>query len=203
MIDLCTQQNKQQQQKAKDPLANNWNSIIILIPVRLGGQRFNTEYSMYLKEILSLPYTIGVIGGKPRHSLYFVGFQEDKLLHIDPHYCQRTIDVSQTDFTLETFHCTSPRKVSFESIDPSCTIGFYLKTKDEFEDFIKFTKHQIDFASKLGNYPIYSLIDGSDNSIGDCGGEEHTDRILQMRYRVVDPQGNIQRVIKAEEFVLL
>lgn len=150
-----------------------------------------------------MPYTLGVIGGKPRHSLYFVGFQDEKLLHIDPHYCQRTVDVSQPDFSLESFHCTSPRKISFSSIDPSSTIGFYLKTKDEFEEFTKFAHQQMDHATRTGSYPIFSLHSRRDEQYDPQEDESRSDRIIQMQYKVLDSRGNLQQIIKADEFVLL
>ena len=52
-----------------------WKSVIILIPLRLGSDRLNVAYAHCLKLLLSTEYCIGIIGGRPKHSLYFVGFQ--------------------------------------------------------------------------------------------------------------------------------
>lgn len=53
----------------------NWRSLILLIPVRLGAEKFNSIYAPCLTALLSLEQCIGIIGGRPKHSLYFVGYQ--------------------------------------------------------------------------------------------------------------------------------
>ncbi|ALC47492.1 CG6194 [Drosophila busckii] len=115
----------------------HWKSLIVLIPLRLGTDKLNTVYAHCLKLLLSTEHCLGIIGGKPKHSLYFVGFQEDKLIHLDPHYCQEMVDVNQECFPMHSFHCKSPRKLKSSKMDPSCCIGFYCATKSDFDSFVE------------------------------------------------------------------
>lgn len=62
----------------EDPvvLEGDWTSSLLLcVPLRLGTERVNPIYVTALKTFLAHKSCVGVIGGKPKHSLYFIGFQ--------------------------------------------------------------------------------------------------------------------------------
>ena len=57
---------------------------------------------------------------------------DDKLLNLDPHYCQVAVSMNSSDFDVRSYHCRTPRKLPASKMDPSCTIGFFCKSKEEF-----------------------------------------------------------------------
>lgn len=111
-----------------------------------------------------MPSCLGVIGGRPRHSLYFIGYQHEKLLAIDPHHSQRVVDMSTDDFPLETYHTGNVRKMTFHSMDPSCAIGFYLRDRHALDEFCRTIHMYSERASHSSDYPIFTLVsEGSAN----------------------------------------
>ncbi|XP_041647825.1 cysteine protease ATG4C [Cheilinus undulatus] len=134
-------------------------AVIILVPVRLGGEKTNPDYFNFTKSVLSLEYCIGIIGGKPKQACYFVGFQDDSLIYMDPHYCQSFVDVSTSDFPLQSYHCPSPKKMPFSKMDPSCTIGFYSRNAQDFERIRQELSRVLQPSAKE-KYPAFTFVQG-------------------------------------------
>lgn len=51
----------------------------------------NPRYVPQLQTVLTWPHSIGIIGGRPGSSLYFVGTQEQNVLFLDPHETQQVL----------------------------------------------------------------------------------------------------------------
>ncbi|GEM07720.1 cysteine protease ATG4 [Rhodotorula toruloides] len=60
--------------------------VLVLINVRLGIDGVNPIYYEAIKGIFRLSQSVGIAGGRPSSSYYFVGAQADSLFYIDPHH---------------------------------------------------------------------------------------------------------------------
>lgn len=170
-------------------IEDQWKSLVLLIPLRLGGERMNPTYDSCLKGLLSLEQCIGIIGGKPKHSQYFIGWQgnspsfaslhcqpymtlfhltDDYLIHLDPHHCQEMVDVLIPNFPLKSFHCRELRKTALKQVDPSCCVGFYLRTQRDFDEFRRNVQHYLVPPQSKGDYPIFAFSSGSSPHVDDA-----------------------------------
>lgn len=86
-----------------DPLMNppkntsekEWTtSLLVLIPLRLGLDQLNECYVPIIEKTFAFPQSVGIIGGKRGHSVYFVGSQQERLHLLDPHDVHPTAEVN-------------------------------------------------------------------------------------------------------------
>ncbi|XP_029672681.1 cysteine protease ATG4D isoform X1 [Formica exsecta] len=177
-----------------------WKALVLLVPLRLGADKLNTVYAPCLTSLLTLDTCIGVIGGRPRHSLYFIGYQDDKLIHLDPHYCQETVDVWKNDFPLTSFHCTSPRKMLLSKMDPSCCVGFYFPNRESLTDFME-TIRRFVIPNQKTNYPMFLFCEGSGKDLQH--GIEVVEGLLPSTSPFVNHETPEDELYESEEFELL
>nr|CAB3224206.1 cysteine protease ATG4D [Phallusia mammillata] len=137
-------------------------SVIILIPVRLGEACLNPIYSPCLKGMLALDQCMGIIGGKPKHSLYFVGFQDDYLFYLDPHYCQPADSAATfSNKQLGNYHSMQPRKTHVNKLDPSCCLCFYCRDQEDFQQFVSEANKLLAPPKQRNSYPLCLIENGS------------------------------------------
>lgn len=141
---ICTLQLDDDDPLLRPKTEPRWRSALFLIfPLRLGLNEINQEYIEPLIQALRFPQCVGMIGGKPAHSLYFVGSQGSDLVYLDPHTVQRAATNEECDDeffpyqnSVNTYHCSCPRLVEASSIDPSLAIGFYCQSPSDLIDLV-------------------------------------------------------------------
>ncbi|XP_075011716.1 cysteine protease ATG4C isoform X2 [Calonectris borealis] len=120
-------------------------AVIILVPVRLGGERTNTDYLEFVK----------------------------------------------------SFHCPSPKKMSFKKMDPSCTVGFYCRTVQDFEKASEEITKMLKSSSKE-KYPLFTFVKGHSRDYDFASSPLHEENDLFSE----DEKKRLKR-FSTEEFVLL
>eukprot|EP00475_Leptophrys_vorax_P033636 TRINITY_DN5315_c0_g1_i1.p1 TRINITY_DN5315_c0_g1~~TRINITY_DN5315_c0_g1_i1.p1 ORF type:complete len:455 (+),score=88.56 TRINITY_DN5315_c0_g1_i1:379-1743(+) len=143
--------------------------VCILIPIRLGLDTINPKYIDLLYSCLSFPLSIGIAGGKPNTSFYFVGFHGHRFFYLDPHRLQRSAkgsfkfnfddgvdpSIRQAEEALHSsYFCSEIQSLSVEDMDPCMSVGFYCHDEKQVESFW-------DFAVEMSKDPfcVFSVSD--------------------------------------------
>ncbi|OCT47666.1 putative cysteine protease atg4 [Cladophialophora carrionii] len=113
---------------------------LILLGIRLGLDRITPVYHEALKSSLTYPQSIGIAGGRPSSSHYFIGCQGDLFFYLDPHETRAFLpyhasSAEYTDEEISTCHTRRLRGLRISEMDPSMLIGFLIKDEDDWEDW--------------------------------------------------------------------
>ncbi|KAJ7812965.1 peptidase family C54-domain-containing protein [Mycena leptocephala] len=65
--------------------------VLLLLGLRLGLDGVNPIYYETIKLLYTFPQSVGIAGGRPSSSYYFVGVQGDGLFYLDPHHSRPPI----------------------------------------------------------------------------------------------------------------
>ncbi|CAL8092334.1 unnamed protein product [Calicophoron daubneyi] len=113
-------------------------AVILLIPLMFGASKhINSVYIPTVCKLLEDPFCLGIIGGRPRHSIYVAGYQDTDVIYFDPHFVQAAVDVQAGDFDTSSWHCDVPKVMRAAGLDPSCAAGFYCRTRGELSDLLE------------------------------------------------------------------
>ncbi|ORX70894.1 peptidase C54, partial [Linderina pennispora] len=141
---------------------NGWKPLLLLVPVRLGFERVDPKYTEKIKTLFQIPQTVGLVGGKPSRSYYFIGRQGDNLFFLDPHVTRNFSDSSDFESLgiadTDEYHTTHICTIGINKLDPSMLIGFLFNTEAEWESFAQAaTDKDSSRAICTGATPLFTL----------------------------------------------
>ncbi|KAI1287316.1 Cysteine protease ATG4B [Halotydeus destructor] len=129
----------------------NWKPLLLFIPLRLGLTDINPIYFKALKATFRLKQSLGIIGGRPNHALYFVGNVADELIYLDPHKTQSIVNVDEDD---RSYHCLDVLKLDLKYLDPSISLCFYCNSESDFDTWCILVKRALIINEKQ---PLFEL----------------------------------------------
>ncbi|KAK3842537.1 MAG: hypothetical protein J3R72DRAFT_367908 [Linnemannia gamsii] len=133
-----------------------WRPVLLLIPNRYGLDRVTAKYLANLKQLFRMPQFLGIAGGRPNRSLYFVACQGDELFYYDPHFVkQRVTPEELSSCPMPSFHCPVIRTMHISELDPSMLLGFLIQSRDELDDLR--TRLERDMVDP--SYPLLTFVD--------------------------------------------
>ncbi|EER37743.1 cysteine protease atg4 [Histoplasma capsulatum H143] len=114
---------------------------LILLGIRLGIDRVTPVYWEALKAVLKYPQSVGIAGGRPSSSHYFIGAQGSHFFYLDPHHTRPALvyhDAGDRPYTTEelnTYHTRRLRRLHIKDMDPSMLIGFLIRDEDDWNSW--------------------------------------------------------------------
>lgn len=115
-----------------------FHPTLILLGVRLGIDRITPVYHAALAATLELPQCVGIAGGRPASSHYFIGHQGGQsFFYLDPHSTRSALPLDPSPEDIESCHTRRVRRLGIAELDPSMLLGFLVRSQEEFEEWRK------------------------------------------------------------------
>lgn len=136
------------EESSNHPLDRSWKPLVLVVPLRLGLSEINPVYVQGLKTCFTFRQSLGVIGGKPNHALYFIGCVGDEVIYLDPHTTQPAGFVEEKEQEHEkafdaSYHCQYASRMHILHMDPSVAACFFCSTEDEFNLLCKLIEERL------------------------------------------------------------
>lgn len=136
-----------------------WKPLILIIPLRLGITDINPIYLNAFKACFTFQQSLGIIGGKPNHALYFIGCVGNDVIFLDPHTTQPSGHVgfkkTEQERKLDrTYHCEFASRLHILQMDPSVAVCFLCRSEKEFDSLCQLIKENLVGA---GKQPLFEI----------------------------------------------
>mmetsp|Transcript_30422 Transcript_30422/g.93912 ORF Transcript_30422/g.93912 Transcript_30422/m.93912 type:complete len:444 (-) Transcript_30422:138-1469(-) len=125
--------------------------VCVMVPIMAGADKIPKDQQRAILKTFELPCSLGIVGGRPKHSLYFVGKQEDQVFYLDPHTVQPAFVSKETVGNAAGVRGT----MCVADMDPSMVLCFLLKTNRDLDEWERAFKEVI---NPLTEYPLFSII---------------------------------------------
>ncbi|KAK8131017.1 hypothetical protein PG984_007455 [Apiospora sp. TS-2023a] len=128
------------------PDGETFHPTVVLVGTRLGIDKITPVYWEALVASLQMPQSIGIAGGRPSSSHYFIGVQGLYFFYLDPHFTRPALPYHEdaSDYTREevdTCHTRKLRRLHIKEMDPSMLIGFLIQNEQDWQDWRRSVKH--------------------------------------------------------------
>ncbi|CAJ2508793.1 Uu.00g138190.m01.CDS01 [Anthostomella pinea] len=132
--------------KIAKPGGTTFHPTVILVSTRLGIDKITPVYWEALAAALQMQQSIGIAGGRPSSSHYFIGVQGFNFFYLDPHFTRPALPYHEdpAEYTKEetdTCHTRKLRRLHIKEMDPSMLIGFLIRDEEDWRDWRRSVKH--------------------------------------------------------------
>ncbi|EAS02268.1 peptidase family C54 protein (macronuclear) [Tetrahymena thermophila SB210] len=108
------------------------NNILVMVHLKFGINKFEMQHKDYFIELLKIKNFVGALSGTETKGMYIIGFQEDRLIVLDPHFIQKSTEGEQG---LDKDYCTyfnkTPRSISLECLSSDISLGYFIQVNEE------------------------------------------------------------------------
>lgn len=111
--------------------------IQIIAPLQLGAKTIDPKYHIPLLRIFQISQLVGILSGTPSSSLFLIGYQNNQILFLDPHYTQPSYHNESINNLHKYISVTLDRiySVHISCLDASLALGFYCSNYKEILHF--------------------------------------------------------------------
>jgi cysteine protease ATG4 len=132
--------------KIAKPPGEEFHPTLVLVGTRLGIDKITPVYWEALIAALQMPQSVGIAGGRPSSSHYFIGAQGSFLFYLDPHHTRPALPYHEdpTEYTSEEIascHTSRLRRIHVREMDPSMLIGFLIQNEVDWQELKRNVKH--------------------------------------------------------------